>query len=140
LLRGKEVGKMYKHDSSEEVSPTNSSDSEADKKPSAQPDIEEGIRVRESKSQETDINIQSSSSTSHQPDAHTSRTRLRLNSSERESRSPPVAPATCSQSAERVNAQVIMPQITQNALSPNGRGQSEQPNKGKGKPKRLDFC
>jgi len=53
---------MYKHDSSEEASPTNSNDSQANKKPPAQPDIEEGVRVKESKSQETDINVQSSSS------------------------------------------------------------------------------
>jgi len=37
------VGKMYEHNLSEEASPANSNDTEADKKPQAQPDIEEGV-------------------------------------------------------------------------------------------------
>jgi len=58
------VGKRYEHNSSEEVTPTNSNDAETDTMPPAQPDIEEGVRVEESKSQETELNIQSSSSSS----------------------------------------------------------------------------
>jgi len=79
------VGKRYKHNSSEEVTPANSNDSETDKKPLPQPDIEEGVQDEESKSEETEINIQSSSSSSHQPIAQ--RTRLaRSTSCEREAR------------------------------------------------------
>jgi len=83
------LGKMYVHNSSEEVSPANSNNSEIGQESSTQPtvgadtqveesktrepDIEDGVQetnadiqsVKESKSQETDINIQSSSSSSH---------------------------------------------------------------------------
>jgi len=77
------MGKRYEHHSSKEVTPANSNDSETDKKPLRQPDIEEGVHVEESKSQETEINMQSSSSSSHQPIAQ--RTRLaRSTSRERE--------------------------------------------------------
>jgi len=101
------MGKMYKHNSSEEVSVTNLSNPEADKKPLAQPDIEEGIRVKESKRQETDINIQSSLSSPHPPIAQ--RTRLaRSTSHERESGPSPGAHATRFQSLERVNVQATM--------------------------------
>jgi len=87
------VGNKYEHNSSEEVSPTNSNDPELKESNIREPDIEEGIRetntgirsVEESKSQETEINIQSSSSSSHQP-VYT-RTRLaRSTSRERETR------------------------------------------------------
>jgi len=69
------VGNMYEHNSSEEVSPTNSNDSEIEESKTRESDVEEGVQetntniwsVEESKSQETEINIQSSSSSSHQP-------------------------------------------------------------------------
>jgi len=78
------VGRKHEHNSSEEATPTDSNGSETDKKPSAQPDIEEGVQVKESKIQETEINMQSSSSSSHQPIWQ--RTRLRSTSHEREAR------------------------------------------------------
>jgi len=69
------VDNMYVHNSSEEVSPANSNDSEIEESKTREPNIEEGVpetntdiwSVEESKSQETDVNIQSSSSSSHQP-------------------------------------------------------------------------
>jgi len=126
------------------VTPTNSNDSETDTKPPAQPDIEEGVRVEESKSQETELNVQSLSSSSHQPIAN--RTRLvRSISREREaglaldvrmtrSRSAkrvntPVTKlasenqvTTRSQSAEQVNTLVTTPRTTPHNLTPNKRG------------------
>ena len=91
------VGNRYEHNSSEEVTPTNSNDSDTDKTPPAQPDIEEGVQVEESKSQETEINMQSSSSSSHQPISQ--QTRLaRSSSREREARLASDARVTCSQS------------------------------------------
>jgi len=135
------VGKRYKHNSSEEVTPTNSNDSETDKKPSAQPDIEEGVEVKESKSQETEINIQSSPSSSHQPIAQ--RTRLAHSTSrKREASLASDGRVTCSQSVERVNTPTTMPQTTRNNLTPNVRG-CQPPTHGKGKSKdnkHQDFC
>jgi len=135
------VGKRYEHNSSEEVTPTNSNDSETDKKPPAQPDSEEGTQVGESKSQETELNIQSSSSSSHQPVAQ--RTRLaRSTSREREARLDSDVCVTRSQSAERVTTPVTMPQTSQHNLAPNSRGH-QRPTYGKGKSKTLkctDFC
>jgi len=44
------VGNMYEHNSSEEVSPTNSNDSKIEEWKTREPDIEEGV-------QETNTNI-----------------------------------------------------------------------------------
>jgi len=134
------VGKRYEHNSSEEVTPNNSNDSETDKKPPAQPDIEEGIQVGESKSQETELNIQSLSSSSHQPIAQWTRL-ARSTSSEREARLASDARVRRSQSAKRVNTPVATPQTTQHNLTPNSRGH-QRPAHGKGKSKthkRQDF-
>jgi len=133
------VGKRYEHNSSEDVTPTNSNDSETDTRPPAQPDIEEGVRVEESKSQETELNVQSSSSSSHQP--ITQWTILRLTSREREARLASGIPMTRSRSAERVNTPVTTPQTTQHDLTPNVRGR-QRPTPGKGESKnnkRQDF-
>jgi len=134
------VGGKYKHNSSEEVTPNNSNNSETDKKPSPQPDIKEGGGVEESKSQETDINMQSSSSSSHQPISQ--RTRLRSISHEREARLASGGRVTHSQSAKRVNTPTTAPQTTQGNLTPNVRGR-QRPGLGKGKSKNNkshDFC
>jgi len=160
------VGKMYEHNSSEEVSPANLNDSEIKQKSSTQPtvgvdtqvkesktrepDIEEGVQetntdiqsVKESKSQETDINIQSSSSSSHQPVC--TRTRLaRSTSREREARLASENQVTTrSQSTKRVNTPVTTPQTAPHNLTPNDRG-PQRPAYGKGKSKtqkRRDFC
>jgi len=134
------VGKRYEHNSSEEVTPTNSNDSETNKKPPGQPDVEEGVQVGESKSQETELNIQSSPSSSHQPIAQ--QTRLACTTSrEREARLASDVRVTHSRSAEQVNTPVTTPRITQHDLTPNSRGRS-RPGRGKGKSKnnkRLDF-
>jgi len=74
------IGDRYKHQSSEDVTPTNSGELDEVTKPPAQPDISgdtrvddpphdivEGIPVDALASQDTDINLQSSSSSSHQP-------------------------------------------------------------------------
>jgi len=129
------LGDRYKHRSSEEVSPANSKDSDADTKPPAQPDfagdtrtggsprdIEEGTQVDESKSQDTDINLQSSSSSSHQPPS--SRTRLTLQEREAQQQAlrAPVAARTRSQSAERNTTPATTPQITPRHSAPNSRG------------------
>jgi len=125
------VGDRYEHNSSEEVSPTNSNDPELEESKIPEPDIEEGIRetntgigsVEESKSQETEINIQSSSSSSHQP-VYT-RTRLRSTSRDREARlasENQVMTRSRSRSAERVNAPTTTPQTNQHNLTPNVRG------------------
>jgi len=124
------VGDRYEHNSSEEVSPTNSNGPELEELKILEPDIEEGIQetntdiwpVEVSKSQETEINIQSSSSSSHQP-VYT-RTRLRSTSREREARlasESQVMTRSLSQSAERVNTQVTTPQTTQHNLTSNNR-------------------
>jgi len=114
------VGKRYEHNLSEEVTPTNSNDPKTDTKPPAQPDIEEGVRVEESKSQETELNIQSLSNSSHQPIAQ--QTRLRSTSREREARLASGVPMTGSRSAEQVNTPVTTPRTTQHDLTPNSRG------------------
>jgi len=134
------VGKRYEHNSSEEVTPNNLNDSETNKKPSQQPDIEEGVQVEESRSQETEINMQSSSSSSHQPIAQ--RTRLKRSTSrEREARLASDGRVTRSQSAKRVNTPTTTPQTTRNNLTPNVRGHQQSAH-GKGKSKdnkRQDF-
>jgi len=160
------VGNMCVHNSSEEVSPANSNDSETKQTSSTQPtvgvdtqvkesktreaDIEEGVQktntniqsVEESKSQETDINIQSSSSSSHQP-VYT-RTRLaRLTSRERAARLAAENQVTTrSQSAEQVNTPVTTPRTTPHNLTSNEQ-ERQRPAYGKGKSKtkkRQDFC
>jgi len=147
------VGDRYEHNSSEEVSTSNSNDPELEESKISEPDIEEGIRetntgipsVEESKSQETEINIQSSSSSSHQR-VYT-RTRLaRLTSREREARlasENQVMTSPRSQSAERVNTPTTMPQTNQHNLTPNVRGRQRPSGCGRGRPKnnkRPDFC
>jgi len=140
------VGNMYVHNSSEEVSPANSKDSEIEQKSSTQPtvgvdtqveesktrepDIEEAVQqtntdiqsVKESKSQETDINIQSSSSSSHQL-VYTRTQLARLSSHERAARLASENQVTTrSQSAEQVNTPVTMPRTTPHNLTSNERG------------------
>jgi len=135
------VGNRYDHNSSKEVTPTNSNDSDADKKPPAQHVIEEGIQVEETKRQETEINTQSSSNSSHQ--LITQQTRLAWSTSrEREARLASDAPVTCSQSSKRVNTPVTTPQTTQHNLAPNSRGcQRTAHGKGKSKTNKCwDFC
>jgi len=146
------VGNTYMHSSSEEVSPTNSSDSKIEESKTQEPDIEEGIQetntsirsIEESKSQETGINIQSSSSSSHQP-VYT-RTRLaRSTSRDREARlasENQVVTCSRSRSAERVNTPVTTPQAIQHNLTPNVRGCQRPRGRGRGRPqnnKRPDF-
>ena len=127
------IGKMYQHNSSEEITPTNLNDSEAGKKSPGQPDIEEGIQVKELKSQETNINIQSSLSSSHQPISQPNRLACST-SREREARLAPDARVTRSQSAKRVNTPVTTPRTTQHNLTPNSQGR-QRPVHGKGKSK-----
>jgi len=129
------LGDKYKHRSSEEVSPANSKDSDADTKPPAQPDftgdtraddpprdIEEGIQVDESKSQDTDINLQSSSSSSHQPPSSRTRLTLQEREAQRQALQAPVAEGTRSRSAERTTTPATTPQITPRSSTPNSRG------------------
>jgi len=129
------LGSRYQHHSSEDVTPANSGESEADTKPPAQPDLSgdtrvddpprnlaEGIQVDASESQDTDINLQSSSSSSHQPPS--SRTRLTLQEKEAQQQAlrAPVAESTRSRSAERNATPATTPQITPRHSTPNSRG------------------
>jgi len=152
------IGSSYKHHSSEEVTPANSGESEADTKPPAQPDISgdtrvddpphdivEGIPVDALESQDTDINLQSSSSSSHQPPS--SRTRLTLQEKEAQQQAlrAPVAERTRSRSADRSTTPATTPQTTPRSSTPNSRGR-QHGNKGNTRTKKhkkkggSDFC